>query len=93
MKLGEITVFSAVKENLGMIRPYLSDIINDNKIQSEQKIYLTIAIDFSSFIDSDETRTMLSKSDNIEIMIGNETNEIIEELLETFLKRYQEGLE
>ena len=36
---------------------------------------------------------MLSKSDNIEIMIGNETNEIIEELLETFLKRYQEGLE
>ena len=76
-----------------MIRPYLSDIINDHKIQSEQKIYLTIAINFSSFIDSDETRTMLSKSDNIEIMIGNETNEIIEELLETFLKRYQEGLE
>ena len=30
--------------------------------------------------DSDETRTMHTKSDNIETMIGNETDEIIKKL-------------
>ena len=43
--------------------------------------------------DSNETRTMPTKSDNIEIMIGNETDEIIEELFESLLQRYEEGLE
>ena len=47
----------------------------------------------SSKDDSDETRNMRTKSDNIEIMIGSETNEIIEELFKSFLQRYQEGLE
>ena len=41
---------------------------------------------FISSKDSDETRTMHTKSDNIEIMIGNETDEIIEELLILFYK-------
>ena len=36
---------------------------------------------------------MHSKSDNIEILIGNETDEIIAELFESFLQKYQEGLE
>ena len=31
--------------------------------------------------------------DNMEIMIGNETDEIIKELYESLLERYQEGLE
>ena len=35
----------------------------------------------------------LAKSDNIEIMIGNKTDEIIEEHLQSLLQRYQEGLE
>ena len=32
---------------------------------------------------------MHSKSNNIEIMIGNETDEINEEILESFLQKYQ----
>ena len=36
---------------------------------------------------------MHSKSDNKEIIIGNETYEIIEELFKTLLQRYQERLE
>ena len=36
---------------------------------------------------------MHSKSDNIELMINNKTEEVIEELFETFLNRYQIGLE
>ena len=70
-----------------MIRPYLSDLINDNKNQGEWKIYLTMAINFISSTDS--TRTMHPKSNNIEIMTGNEIDEITEELFETLLQRYQ----
>ena len=36
---------------------------------------------------------MSLKSDNIEIMIGSETNEIIEDLFKSLLQRYQKGLE
>ena len=34
-----------------------------------------------------------TQTDNMEIMIGNETDEIIKELYESLLERYQEGLE
>ena len=93
-----------------MIKPHLSNTINDHKTQgkwrihsgnniiehktqSEWKIQLTIAINFISFKDSDETRTMHIKSHNVEIMMGSETDEIIEELFESFLQKYQEGVE
>ena len=36
---------------------------------------------------------MRTKSDNIEIMLGSETDEIIEELFKSLLQKYQEGLE
>ena len=42
---------------------------------------------------SDETHTMHTKSDNIEIMMGSERDELIEELFKSLLQRYQEGLE
>ena len=56
---------------------------NDNYIQ--WKIQLTIAINFISSKYSDETRTMHANSDNVEIMIGSETNEMIEELFKSLL--------
>ena len=49
-----------------------------------------MAINFFSLKVFQKTHTMHSKSDNIEILIGNETDEIIEE---SFLQNYQEGLE
>ena len=36
---------------------------------------------------------MHTTSDSIEIMIGTETDEIIEELFDSLLQRYQENLE
>ena len=36
---------------------------------------------------------MHCKSDNTEILIGNKTNEIIEDLFNSILQRYQKGLE
>ena len=71
-----------------MIKPYLSDIINDHKAHEGQvgnividykttlgewKIQLTISINFISHKDSNETCTMDTKSDNIEIMMSSET--------------------
>ena len=42
---------------------------------------------------SDETRTMHTNRNNMEIMISNEAAEIIREFFESLLQRYQEGLE
>ena len=36
---------------------------------------------------------MHTKSDNIEIMDGIDTSDAINELIDSFIKRYQEGLE
>ena len=66
----------------------------DNKTQGEWKIHLTMAINFiSSKEGCDETLTMHPKSNNIEIMMGSETDEIIKELFKSLFERYQEGLE
>ena len=70
-----------------MIKPYLRDIINDHK---KWKIQLTIPISFISYKDLKETCTMYTRSDNI--LTGNETNNIIEELFESLLN-YRERLE
>ena len=67
--------------------------ITEYKTQGEWKVRLTIAINFiSSKEDSDETRTMHTQSDNIEMMMGSETDEITEELFKSLLQRYQAGL-
>ena len=76
-----------------MTRPYLRDIINNHKTQGEWKVQLIMIINFMYSKDSDGIRTMLTKSNNIEIIMGNEADEIIEELFESLLQKYQEGLE
>ena len=48
---------------------------------------------FISFIDKNETQVMHTISDNVEIMNGTDTTDAIEELIDSFMKRYQEGLE
>ena len=83
-----------VKEYLGLIEPYLTDMINDYKSKGEWKIQLTAEINFTSLKpDSDETRIMRTKSDNEEIMVGSDTNDAIKELFKTFLQRYQVSLQ
>ena len=52
-----------------------------------------MTINFISSKDADEIRIMHTKSNNIEIMMGNETDEIVEDLFESLLRKYQEGLE
>ena len=51
-----------------MIKPYLRDMIDDYKPKKEWKIKLTMEINFISSKDSEETRTMYTKSHNIEMI-------------------------
>ena len=67
--------------------------IDNHKAKGEWKIQLSMRIIFVSFTDANETREMHTKSDNITIMSGIETEDAINELLNTFRSRYQEGLE
>ena len=64
--------------------------IDNHKARNEWKIQLTMRIIFVSFTDADETRGMHTKSDNITIMIGIETEDVINDFFNTFCKRYQE---
>ena len=83
-----------IHKTQGKWRIHSGNTITEHKTQGEWKIHLTMAIDFiSSKEGCDETGTMHAKSDNIEIMMGSETDEIIEEIFKSLLQRYQEGLE
>ena len=77
----------------GLVRYHSGNKTWVEETPSEWKIQLTMAINFISSKNSDETRTMHTKSNNVEIMMGSETDEIIEELFKYFLQKYQEGLE
>ena len=48
---------------------------------------------FISFIDKNETQVMHTKSDNNKIMNGSDTSNAINERIDSFMKRYQKGLE
>ena len=61
----------------GLVRYHSGDKTWLEETSSEWKIQLTMAINFVSSKDSDETQTMHTKSNNVEIMIGSETDEII----------------
>ena len=61
-------------------------------LKGEWKIQLSMQVSFISPIN-EETDIMHSKSDNIEIMRGSSTDDIVNRLIESFTQRYQEGLE
>ena len=83
----------SVKQYLYKIMPYLSDLINDHKAirneSNEWKIQINMHVNFVSSNDTGETRTIFVWSDNEEIRLGNETDDIIKGLLNSFLNNYQ----
>ena len=83
----------ALWEYFDKIKPYLRDMIDNHKAKGECKIQLVMRLIFVSFIDANDTLVMHTKSDNIEIMNGIDTNDAINEFIASFMKRYQEGLE
>ena len=63
------------------------------KSKGEWKIQITMRIIFISFIDKNETQVMHTKSGNVEIMNSIDASDAINKLINSFMKRYQEGLE
>ena len=77
----------SITEYLGLIEPYLADMINDYKSKGEWKIQSTAEINFTSLKpDSDETRIMHTKSDNTEVSIGSNTNILLKNSLNRFCR-------
>ena len=72
----------ALYEYFAKIKPYLKDLIDNH--QDEWKIKLSMRMIFVSFTDANETRDMYTKSDNVTIMNGIETDDVINELFNTF---------
>ena len=77
----EIKSLSAL-ECLSKIRPYLYDLIEEYSQNSSKKI-----------TGSNVRQTLYSKSDNANILHAVDTNGFINEVFDTFLKRYQDGSE
>ena len=72
----------------------MKKLINQYKKEGEWKIQLIAEINFVSLKPwSDETRVMYTRSDNEEFMIGDNINEIIKSLFESFLQRFEENLQ
>ena len=83
-----------LKEYLALIEKYLRELINYYKNKGEWKVKLIAEINFISLKPgSDETRIMHTKSDNIEITIDDNNDDIIEELFKSFLQKYEENLQ
>ena len=75
------------------IKPYLYDLIEEYSYNDSWKIQLNMRVSFASLTDSTVRQALYSKSNNVEIMHAADTNGVINELFDTFLKRYQEGLD
>ena len=73
--------------------PYLSDLINVHRTiknnSNKRKIQINMHVNFIFSNNTGETRTIFVLSNNEEIRSGNETDDIIKELLNSFLTNYQ----
>ena len=63
------------------------------KSKGEWKIQLVMTVIFVSFIDNNETQVMHTKSDNVKIMNGTDAIDALIELIKSFTKTCQKGLE
>ena len=84
----------SLTDYFNLIEKYLRELLEEYKQKGEWKVQLTIEVNFISLKPgSDETRIMYTGSDNIEIMFGDDNDDIIEQLFESLLKKYEENLQ
>ena len=72
-----------------MIMLYLSDLINDHKAignnSNESKIQINRHVNFVSSKNTGEIRTIFLWSDNEEIRLGHEKDDIVKRLINSFM--------
>ena len=80
-----------------MIRPYLRDLINDHKAtvelnddtdRAEWKVQLTMQNSCISTKSFEDTCTIYTKSEPVEIFVGSDTKDVIDKLFNTILQRF-----
>ena len=95
------------EEYLDIIRPYIRDLINDHKSTAELnneandsdtrcgewKIQLVKQNNCVSTKDFEETRTIYSASNPVEIFMGTDTDGAIDKLFNTLIQRFQQAIE
>ena len=83
----------SIEEYLNNIMTYLKELINSHKViengSREWKIQLNANIKNVSLDDAMDIRTFYVWSINEEIRLGNETDDIVESLINSFLNNYQ----
>ena len=83
----------SVKQYLNKITLHLYDLINDHRIARRVwKIQISMRANFISSKDTGETRAIYVWSDNVDIMWGGDTDDIIREIFRSLLHNYQEEL-
>ena len=77
-----------IKGYLEKLRPHLYDMISDLKNSGKWKINLSSNLIYTA-TESNEKSTMYSKSDSDISIISNDTDEIIQEYIDSLLHKYQ----
>ena len=91
------------REYLNMIKPYLRDLINNHKPtdqsnnekndRAEWIIQLVMQNNFISHKDFEDTRTINSASESVEIFMCSDTNDVIDRIFNTILERIRKAVE
>ena len=80
----------SIQQYLTIIIPHLTKLINERKNNNnEHKIVLSMGVNFTCITDKEKTRIFDVRNDNEEIRLGNDTSNIISELIKSFLSNYQ----
>ena len=82
---------SSLKEYLNLTEKYLRELIEEYELKGEWKAQLTIEVNFISLKPG--SRILYTRSHNLEIMFGNDNDDIIEQLFESLLQKYDENLQ
>ena len=88
---------------LDMIRPYLRDLINYHKTiaklnndsgaeRGEWKVQLVMQNNCVSVKSFENTSTIYSKSEPVEVFMGSDSNDVIDRLFDTTLEKFQETM-
>ena len=81
----------SARQYLYMISPELTKLINKrkNNNSNEQKVQLSMDINFMDINDKEKSHTFHVKSDNAEITQATDTSDVINELIDSFFPQYQ----
>ena len=81
----------SARQYLHMILPELKKLINKlkNNNSNEQKVQLSIGINYTNINDKEKFHTFYVKSDNADITQATNTSNTINELINSFFPQYQ----